>query len=321
MRGRHIKKRGQKWHYYRNRPKQYQDIEPRSVITFSLRTNNVSEAKLKAAQISQVLEKQWESAKMRGVSLKNESVTKQYSGAIATNQAYGFRSMEIAQLSEADLLNRLRFLLSGQASQIEEKAVLGLIEKPKLSMEQAFEKFWHHIEDEWTGLSPDQKRCKRNVYLKSVRHFKEAIGSITLYDITRTHAVEFRAWWMKRKKENGLRSCTVNREIDSIRRLIRVIYDIDGFEGKNPFDRVRLKKEVKARRSPISSEIIERNILADGKLDGLHNDFQLLVKFIINTGMRPIEAIGLELIDFILDDEVPYIHIRRKVIRPFLVGV
>jgi len=213
MRGRHIKKRGQKWHYYRNRPKQYQDIEPRSVITFSLRTNNVSEAKLKAAQISQVLEKQWESAKMRGVSLKNESVTKQYSGAIATNQAYGFRSMEIAQLSEADLLNRLRFLLSGQASQIEEKAVLGLIEKPKLSMEQAFEKFWHHIEDEW---------------------------SITLYDITRTHAVEFRAWWMKRKKENGLRSCTVNREIDSIRRLIRVIYDIDGFEGKNPFDRVRL---------------------------------------------------------------------------------
>jgi len=105
MHGRHIKKRGQKWHYYRNRPKQYQDIEPRSVITFSLRTNNVSEAKLKAAQISQDLEKQWESAKMRGVSLKSESATKQYSGAIAYKysmniERHGFRARILSSVTQ-----------------------------------------------------------------------------------------------------------------------------------------------------------------------------------------------------------------------------
>ena len=315
MHGRHIKKRGQRWHYYRNRPKQYEDVESRSVITFSLKTNNVSEAKLKAAQISQDLEKQWEAAKLRGVSLKSQSDVKQYAGAIATNQAHGFRTADVNQLSEADLLNRLRFLISSEVTQNEEKAVLGLIEKPKLSMGQAFEKFWQYVEDEWTGLSPDQKRCKKNFYLKSVRHFEEAIGSVALYDITRAHAIEFRTWWMKRKKEKGLKSCTANREIDSIRRLIRVIYDIDGYEGKNPFDRVRLKKDVKVRRSPISSETIENKILAEGKLDGLHNDFQLLVKLLINTGMRPIEAIGLELKDFVLDHEIPYAHVRQNSVR------
>ena len=88
MHGRHIKKRGQRWHYYRNRPKQFDDVEPRSVITFSLRTTCVSEAKLKAAQISHDLEKQWTDAKIRGLSLVSQSASLQYAGAVATNQAY-----------------------------------------------------------------------------------------------------------------------------------------------------------------------------------------------------------------------------------------
>jgi len=59
MHGRHIRKRGHRWHYFRHRPKRYEDIETRAIITFSLRTTCVSEAKLKAAQISMDLEKQW----------------------------------------------------------------------------------------------------------------------------------------------------------------------------------------------------------------------------------------------------------------------
>ena len=120
---------------------------------------------------------------------------------------------------------------------------------------------------------------------------------------------------MNRKKKNGLKSCTANREIDSIRRMIRINFDIDSCEEKNPFDRVRLKKDVKVRRSPISTELIRENILASGKLNGLHKDFQLLVRLIINTGMRPIEAIGLELEDFILEHEIPHVHVRQNAVR------
>lgn len=77
MHGRHIKKRGQKWHYYRNRPKQNDDVEPRSVIIFSLQTVCVSEAKLKAAQISHDLEMQWLEVRARGVSLISQSAFQQ----------------------------------------------------------------------------------------------------------------------------------------------------------------------------------------------------------------------------------------------------
>ncbi len=274
MHGRHLKKRGQWWHYYRNRPKRYRDVEPRSVVTFALKTNCISEAKLKAAQISRDLEQKWEIALVRGVSLSSLNETEKFLAAIETNKENGFLPVRSTEMQDDDLLNRLRFLLNGNIPNMESKAVLGMIRQPQLSMMEAFERFWGHIEDEWVGLSPDQKRCKRNVYLKSIRHFEEAVGDVKLYEITRPQALEFRSWWMNHKKENGLKACTANREIDSVRRLIRVNHDIDGYEGKNPFDRVRLKREVKTRRSPISSELIKNNILADGKLDGLHSDFQ-----------------------------------------------
>jgi len=309
MQGLHMRRRGVRWHYFRHRPKRYLDIEPRPIITFALGTTNFTEAKLKAAQITQDLERQWEQAKQRGVSLHSQSMSRQYTASVATNQAHGFQQVSAGAISDQE------FLVEGQLSAHEQGAVLGLVDKPGLSMMEAFERFWEHIQDEWSGHSHDQKRCKRNVYLKSVRHFEEAVGKVDLYDIKRQHAVDFRAWWLKRKKDNGLKSCTANREIDSIRRLITTIYDIDAHEAPNPFARMRLKADVKVRRAPLSTELIKNNILAPGKLDGLHLDFQLLVKLVINTGMRPVEAIGMELCDIKIDHDIPHLHIRENSVR------
>ncbi|MDA9008981.1 tyrosine-type recombinase/integrase, partial [Alphaproteobacteria bacterium] len=44
-------------------------------------------------------------------------------------------------------------------------------------------------------------------------------------------------------------------------------------------------------------------------------DFQLLTELLVNTGMRPVEAIGLELNDVFLDCPVPYVHVRRNSTR------
>jgi integrase len=315
MHGRHLRRRGRWWHYYRNRPARYKDIEPRPVITFALRTCCISEAKLKAAQISQDLERQWEDAKNRGVSLNSQSASTRYAASVSVNQSHGFQAMPTPSLSDHELLTRLRYLIEGQLPLGEQKAVLGMVDKPGLSMVGAFARFWEHIADEWSGHSHDQKRCKRNIYLKSIRHFEEAVGKVDLYDIKRHHAVEFRAWWLKRKQENRLKSCTANREIDSIRRLITTIYDIDAFEAPNPFARMRLKADVKVRRKPLSTELIKTNILASGKLDGLHPDFQLLVKLVINTGVRPVEAIGMELRDIKIDHDIPHLHVRENPVR------
>lgn len=109
MHGRHLKKRGNWWHYYRNRSKRYRDVEPRSVITFALKTTCMSEAKMKAAQISRDLEKKWEDSLFRSQSLSIQSDVQQYARAIAANRAHGFQPTSSSKMSDADLLNRLRF--------------------------------------------------------------------------------------------------------------------------------------------------------------------------------------------------------------------
>mgnify|MGYP000595584837 CR=1 FL=1 len=315
MHGKHLRRRGQWWHYYRNRPKRYENVEFRPIITFALRTTSTSEAKLKAAEISCELERQWEDAKRRRVSLSSQIATESYEVAMQTNHALGFIPTPTYQINDTDLIERFRAMLSTPISLGEKKAVLGLVERPKLSLISAFDRFWSHIEDEWVNHSHDQRRCKRNIYLKAIRHFEEAVGPIAIYDIQRENAIAFRSWWMKRKKENNLKSYTANREIGCLRRLLSTSFEIDGRDEKNPFERVKLKEEKTITRSPVTSFQIKERILAPGKLDGLHSDFQILVRLVINTGMRPVEAIGLKNSEIVLDANVPHVHVRQNSVR------
>lgn len=179
---------------------------------------------------------------------------------------------------------------------------------------QAFDRFWSHIEEEWMRVSPDQRRVKRNVYLKAIRNFESAVGCVALYDIERSHALKFRTWQVERVKAKGLKPYTANREINSLRRMMSVNFDIDSSDKTNPFARVRLKNEVEISRIPLTTEQIQI-ICAPGALIGLNDDFQVLFRLLVNTGMRPVEAIGLELGDVKLDAEIPHVHVRKNVVR------
>ena len=81
MKALHLKSRNGLWYYQRRRPKQFEDIEPRLLIRFALKTRDFSEAKLKAAQISVDLEKQWQDARARSVSLKCGNDSQCYAAA------------------------------------------------------------------------------------------------------------------------------------------------------------------------------------------------------------------------------------------------
>ncbi len=315
MHGLHLKRRGNRWHYYRNRPRRFADVEPRAVITFALGTDSLSAAKLKAVQISHDLEQQWQNALERGVSLRGQDEARRYAAANDHNRSLGLEPAAAAELADHDLIERLRLLLTGKQAPAEQKAVLGLIEKPKLSLPQAFDRFWEHIADDYEGYSHDQRRNKRNVFLKAIRNFEAAVGAMDFHDIERRHAMAFRQWWLKRKQAKGLNSYTANREITALRRLFAVSYDIDGIETPNPFARVRLKAEKEGTRKPLTSEQITERFLAPGRLDGLSLEYRWFVQLMINTGARPVELIGLESMDFQLDQPVPHICIRANGVR------
>lgn len=314
MWGTHLKQKGRWWHYYRSVPREFADVERKPLISFSLKTGDFTEAKRMAADISARLEQDWRDAKARGVSLCAQDAAERYRAAAAVQRQFGFAPKPAADLTDEELLERLRLLISGQHSAPERGAVLGLTAEPQFSLSDAFDRFWDYIKDEWIRVSHDQQRVKRNIYLKAIRNFEEAIGAIPFQKVERSHAVQFRAWWVERVEAKGLKPYTANREINSLRRMFGVNYDIDGLSVTNPFSGVRLKETAEVSRIPLETEQIIA-LSRRGALPDLHADFELLVRLLINNGMRPVEAIGLELDDILLEDEVPHVHVRKNAVR------
>ena len=314
MRALHLKQIGQIWYYQRRRPAEFVDVEPRALIRFSLKTRDFREATIWAAEFSTKLESAWAKAKARGVSLSATDNAIRYAAAVEVQSQHLLAPKTAVEIGDGELLERLHLLISSTRPESEQKAVLGLVEKPKLNLPQAFDRFWDHIQDEWMRLSQDQQRVKKNVYLKSIRNFVAAVGSISLYEIERAHALKFRSWWMERVKMEGLKSHTGNREINSLRRMLSVNFDIDSESKTNPFARVRLKEEVEIARVPLEREQIEA-LIVPGALPKLHEDFVLLIRLLVNMGMRPVEAIGLELCDIDLKHQVPHVHVRKNAVR------
>ncbi|MCV2891268.1 hypothetical protein OE747_23360 [Ruegeria sp. XHP0148] len=243
-----------------------------------------------AAEISVRLEQDWRAAKARGVSLCAQDVAERYRAAAALQRSHGFEPKSALDLTDAELLDRLRLLIIGQHSAPEQKALLGLTPEPQFSLSDAFDRFWDYIKDEWIRVSHDQQRVKRNIYLKAIRNFEEAIGALPFQKVERSHAVQFRAWWVERVKEKGLKPYTANREINSLRRMFGVNYDIDGLSTTNPFSGVRLKETAEVARIPLETEQIV-GLAKPGALPALHDDFVRLLRLLINTGMRPVETV------------------------------
>jgi len=314
MWGTHLRQKGRWWHYYRSVPREFADVERKPLISFSLKTGDFTEAKRMAADISARMEQDWRQAKARGVSLCAQDAAERYRAAAAVQRQYGFVPKHAAVLTDEELLDRLRLLIVGNHSTPEQGAVLGLTPEPQFSLSDAFDRFWDYIKDEWSRVSHDQQRVKRNIYLKAIRNFEQAVGPLLFHKVERNHAVQFRAWWVERVKEKGLKPYTANREINSLRRMFGVNYDIDGRSRANPFSGVRLKETAEVARIPLSAEQINALIRPEA-LPGLAKDFRRLLLLLVNTGMRPVEAIGLELEDVILDHGVPHVHVRKNATR------
>ena len=78
MRSQHLKQVGDIWHCQCRYPNEFSDLEPRSLIRFSLKTRDYSEAHALAANHSLRLEKVWRDAKKLGLSFQSKDAAEQY---------------------------------------------------------------------------------------------------------------------------------------------------------------------------------------------------------------------------------------------------
>ena len=323
----YLKRRGERWHYYRRVPKKYEAIDERGTIRIALDTDCMTIAREKRNRLAAADEALWQSSLMSLNGQGGELCALKQRHKFAQNRALalGFTFKPIDQLIASDnlmeIVERVEAVAKADDQVTEAEVLLGTIKAPKTTIREALDLYLKTLSiGEQKGKSPDQLRKWRLPRQRAIEHFIAVCGNLPMEEIERSHARRFYEWWAKRLSPDdgskGLRPNSANRDLGNLRKLYRTYWTYEGQEERqNPFRELRFSDTDSDPTPPFSDEWVKTKILAPGALDGLHQEAQLIVKVLIETGCRPSEVANLEPEDIHLDVEVPFISITPKANR------
>ena len=304
-------RRGDVLYLRRRVPKRYQAVECRKMILQSLHTEDRSAAEIKRETIWSNLIETWE-ARLRG---DTDDAKLNYEAAVNMAEIKGisYRLMtEVAQLKTSDLLERIEAIDDerGTPSLIEADALLGGVEKPKMSISSALEAFWDLAADKTLGMDADQIRKWKNPRKKAIQNFILVNGDIAINDLNRDHMLDFRQWLLERIVDGQIRPGSANKDLIHLGQILKTVNTLKRLELDLPFGELSFKEDEKNTRPPFSDTWIKDKLLARGALDSLNTEARILVLGMINTGYRPSEGVMLTASTIRLDTDVPHISIE-----------
>lgn len=153
------------------------------------------------------------------------------------------------------------------------EALLGGVARPKVRVSDALQIYFDEIAlDEQMYKSPEQKASWRKVKKLAVTYFIEQCGDLVMEEITREHALAYKAWWAEQvmpsdPDKEPLTGYTANRRIGGIRSLYREYFKHIGEEERpNPFRNINFKSRQKTEVPAFPSEWVQQKVLQPGKL-------------------------------------------------------
>ncbi|MCV6592590.1 MAG: tyrosine-type recombinase/integrase [Silicimonas sp.] len=303
-----LTKIGKTWWIRRRVPLIYKQVESRSEVKMSLKTDSEAVAREKAAKIWADTVVGWE-AKMEGDTKLAEHLHRR---ARQTAQRLGFeylRPQDIAELPLGEIVTRAAVARRGEA---EEDAALGMAEPPAITVSKALELFWEVSRDKISNKTEDQVRRWKNPRKRSAARFIEAVGDKDVGKITRDDMLAFRDHLIDRVEdpETKFTAASANKDLLNFCSTLRTVERRKSFGWTLPFNDLALHEGKKVKRMPFSREWIETKLLADGALDGMNWEARCILKIMINTGARPSEIAGLKRKHVDVKGEIPMITIE-----------
>ena len=322
--------RGDVWWYNRRVPAKYAHLDTRKRIRKSLDTYAKEEACLLRDKLAEADSQYWASLALAelGDGDGRKAAEAQYQSAVARAEAAGFSYRPVLEIATdeplAQTLDRILAVRdTAGAEDIPEpaatEAILGGATRPKVKISEALEIYFNEIAlDEQMYKSERQKTNWRKVKKLAVTYFTDQFGDLPIDEITREHALGYKAWWAelvfpKDPMREPLAGNTANRRIGGIRSLYRDYYRHIGEEDRpNPFRNISFKAKQKSDTPSFESDWVQSKILKPGIFNKVKADLQLAAYMLIETGCRPSEIINLQPEDICLEDEVPHIWIRAR---------
>lgn len=316
-RDRYLKRRGERYFYYRRVPTALRTLDPRGTIRIALKTPNITEARLKRDQLEAADTLFW-SALRNG---DGQAALQRYTAAVERAIALGYNYAPAPELAETaplkSLVKRIETIPSPKDLPTAQ-AVLGHVERPRLRVTEALEVYINEINAaRLTTKSPAQYHSWLLPKKRAVENFVKVVGDLPLEDITREHGRTFYQWWLNRvvpPKDSDaapLKADSAMRDIGNMRNLFATYTAHIGQDHlPNPFRNFSITVDNATERHPFTPDWITSRILAPGALDGLNDEARLIVFAMIETGARPSEIANLLPEQIVLDAPVPFIAIK-----------
>lgn len=305
--------RNRTYQLVRRVPKRYEAVEPRKQVWISLHTDSETVAQQKAPSAWAHMIEGWEAA-LAGAT---DDAERRFSAAkeLAAVRGYAYLSADrVAKLPREELLERIEAVtkLSGDAAQIEARAVLGGARAPDIKISKALEHYWTLAKQDTLGKSEDQLRRWEHPRKRAIHNLIDVIGDKELAEISADDMLDFRQHWMDRIAAGDAQPDTGNKDLQHISNILKTVVKMKRLGIVLPLDGLSFRADKERSRPPFSVAWIKDRLLAPGALDGLNTEARCILLGMVNTGYRPGEAAGLLPHHIHLAGAVPYISIEPE---------
>lgn len=314
-------KRGQSWVYHRRVPTPLLEADGRGrFVRQALGTRDLAVARKQRDLLAAADDELWSSMTLQ---TNLDGSRAKYTAALKRVRALGFGYATADEIGRSatweELSSRLESILPTTTPKEVEQAVLGTIEKPRATFEDALRIYIEGPgKQKLANKSKDQLRIWKNIPKRAIARFHEVVGEKALADIDRSDAVRFYRYWLGRIVPDddaaSMHPSSGNREIGELRKLYREYFSFEHNDEDrlNPFMQLSFAEDGSDTRPPFQASWLVEKFLKPGPLSGLNSEARGILLAMIETGCRPSEICSLTKNTIVLDHETPHIAIRPR---------
>lgn len=316
---RYLKLRGKRWHYVRRVPVDLAHLFPAGLIQRSLKTNDPAIARLRRDAHERADEAHWKELRLEGQA--SDSSKRRYDTAVLRANALGYDYLTTEELVRpsnlTELLKRVEQLSGGNPSKNEIDAVLGRVDQPEVTLDDAFKVVCDEVEAEKLANKDEEGRKDWEKQRKStIALFNELYDFPTIDQIDRNMGRKFYNYWRERVtgtagKGPQITGNHANRQIGNIRKLLTQYHRHLGIDYENPLEGFSFSNKKRSSKDTFSTEEISNIFLRPGTLTSLHKEVRLCACMMIETGARISELLTLDPEDINTEHEIPHITIHE----------
>jgi len=317
---RYLIERKGNFHYKRRVPLKLAHLDKRAPhVRISLKTSDRKVARRKRDLLEEADDTLWASLIVDG---GDDAARRKFEAAVRRVEAMGYSFRPSSEFEDPDAFNnlveRLRLAIGQNKADDVAKPLLGSVETPKTTVNEAFSLYCNEIvADELIGKSQLQRDQWKKVKRRAVNNFVLHNGDIPMEEITIDHAKKVYQYWLRRiapKEGRATASFSSgNRDLGNMRVLFEAYFKHMGQPRReNPFAGLSFSTKRKKKRPPFPTPWIKDTILAAGKLATLNDEARRILLIMVETGARPSEICNLDDKTIMLSDAVPHLVIEPR---------